>query len=182
LGGPAYAGQRVLDLMSKHRGKAGDRARSPAMRHLAVDLVGEKPESSSVNVDIETASIYANVDQLTQHLKTPDFFDVEKYPQITFTARHCDVQMEPDGAFHARLQGVMTVHGADHEMILDAEGHLSGGDIVATSHLSIPYVEWGMKDPSLLLLTVEKNVDIDVATTGRILWTEEASRDRSVNR
>ena len=49
-----------------------------------IDLVGEKPESSSVNVDIETASIYANVDQLTQHLKTPDFFDVEKFPKIEF--------------------------------------------------------------------------------------------------
>src|SRR5690349_13274973 len=49
-----------------------------------ISLVGDKPENSSVSVDIETASVYANVDQLTQHLKTADFFDVEKYPKATF--------------------------------------------------------------------------------------------------
>ncbi len=39
----ANAGERVLDLMREHRGKAGDRARRAAMRHLPVDLVGHRP-------------------------------------------------------------------------------------------------------------------------------------------
>jgi hypothetical protein len=43
LGGATDAGQRILDLMGKHRGQAGHRARRAAMRHLPVDLVGHRP-------------------------------------------------------------------------------------------------------------------------------------------
>ncbi|WP_423959501.1 hypothetical protein [Candidatus Binatus sp.] len=35
---------------------------------------------------------------------------------------------------------------------------------------AVPYVDWGMKDPSVLFLTVAKQVEIDVATEGRITW------------
>ncbi len=43
-------------------------------------------------------------------------------------------------------------------------------DLVATAHFSIPYVEWGLRDPSVLFLTVAKDVDIDIAVTGHITW------------
>jgi len=102
----------------------------------------------------------------------------QKYPKMTFTPTHIDAQVEPDGAFHARLHGAMTVHGAAHEMTIDSEGHLSGDYLVATCHFSIPYVEWGMKDPSVLLLTVAKRVDLDVTTAGWIVWAGETARDR----
>src|SRR5262249_388831 len=49
----------------------------------SINLVGDKPETSSVKVDIETDSVYTNPDQLTQHLKTPDFFDVQKFPRAS---------------------------------------------------------------------------------------------------
>jgi hypothetical protein len=44
-------------------------------------------------------------------------------------------------------------------------------NLVVTAHFSIPYVQSGLKDPSVLFLTVAKQVDIDIATAGRVTWT-----------
>ena len=45
--------------------------------------------------------------------------------------------------------------------------------------LSTTSSEWGLKHPSLLFLTVAKQVDIDIATTGHVTWPAGASRDDS---
>jgi polyisoprenoid-binding protein YceI len=52
----------------------------------AIDLVDGKPESSTVRVDIEAASVFTDADGLTKHLQTGDFFEVEKYPKASFTS------------------------------------------------------------------------------------------------
>ena len=43
-------------------------------------------------------------------------------------------------------------------------------DVSFRSHFSVPYVDWGMQNPSVLFLTVAKQVEIDIATEGRITW------------
>src|SRR5438105_14323502 len=46
--------------------------------------VGERPEDSSVEVTIDAASIISGSEQRDEHLRSPDFLDVEKYPTLTF--------------------------------------------------------------------------------------------------
>ena len=106
--------------------------------------------------------------------------EVQKYPEITFAPDHVTGQLATDGQFQAKLQGVMTLHGAGHQFVIEVQGRLIGDDLVATSHFSVPYVEWGMKDPSLLLLTVAKQVEIDIAAAGHVVRTRE--RDRASNK
>jgi polyisoprenoid-binding protein YceI len=96
--------------------------------------------------------------------------EVQKYPEIIFTPRYVVGQLAKDGQFQAKLKGVMTIHGAGHQIALEVQGRLTGDDLVATTHFSVPYVEWGMEDPSLIF-TVQKQVDIDIATEGHIVWT-----------
>lgn len=47
---------------------------------------------------------------------------------------------------------------------------MNGRDLTATGHLLIPYVEWGLKDPSMMFLSVAKEVQIDISTAGRVTW------------
>src|SRR5208282_702273 len=101
--------------------------------------------------------------------------EVQKYPEIVFTPRHASGQLGENGQFQAKLEGVMTIHGAGHQITLEVQGRLTGDDLVATTHFSVPYVEWGMEDPSLVF-TVEKQVDIDIATEGHIVWTGDPLR------
>lgn len=101
--------------------------------------------------------------------------DVKKYPKITFEPQHATGQLGKGGQFQARLQGVLTLHGAEHQIVLDVEGRLVGNSLTAKSHFSVPYVEWGMEDPSVLFLTVAKKVDIDIATSGNVAWKGDSA-------
>lgn len=96
--------------------------------------------------------------------------EVQKYPEIIFVPQHVIGHLEKNDQFHARLQGVLSLHGAGHPLVMDVQGLIVGDSLVAKSHFSVPYVEWGMEDPSVLFLKVAKQVDIDIATAGNIVW------------
>ena len=96
--------------------------------------------------------------------------EAQKYPEITLDPQHFTLKLEKDGQFQAKLEGVLTIHGARHKIVTDVHGQLVGNTVTATCHFSVPYVDWGMADPSLFFLTVAKQVDIDIATEGRVIW------------
>lgn len=96
--------------------------------------------------------------------------EADRFPEIAFRAERVEGRREPDGSFHGALHGVLTLHGVDHESVATVEGRLQGDVVAARAQLTIPYVAWGLPDPSILLLTVEKTVDVDVTTEGRVTW------------
>ena len=96
--------------------------------------------------------------------------EAQRYPEITFDPQHFTLELRGEGQFQATMQGVLTIHGGKHDVALTAQGHLVGDNLTTTAHFSVPYVEWGIKDPSVLFLTVAKKVDIDIATSGNVAW------------
>src|SRR5277367_3148210 len=102
--------------------------------------------------------------------------EAQKYPEITFDPQHFTLELRGGGQFQATMQGVLTLHGGKHGVALTAQGRLVGDNLTATARFSVPYVEWGMEDPSVLFLTVAKKVDVDIATTGHVVWTRQVSR------
>src|SRR5207237_5581818 len=74
-----------------------------------IDLLGNSAEQSRVTIDIETASVVTDEDQLTGHLKTPDFFDVAKYPKATFVSTKIE-RSTTGGATHI-VSGNFDLHG-----------------------------------------------------------------------
>ena len=69
---------------------------------------------SSVNVTIDAASIDTGVEQRDTHLKSPDFFDMVKFPQLTFVSK----RIEKSGA-DLKIIGDLTMHGVTKEVALD---------------------------------------------------------------
>src|SRR5277367_1189343 len=102
--------------------------------------------------------------------------EAQRYPEITFDPQHFTLELRRGGQFQATMQGVLTLHGGRHDVVLTAQGQLVGDNLTATAHFSVPYVDWGLEDPSVLFLTVAKQVDIDIATTGHVVWKKEAAR------
>ncbi len=102
--------------------------------------------------------------------------EAQRYPEITFDPQHFTLELRRGGQFLATMQGVLTLHGGRHDVALTAQGQLVGDNLTATAHFSVPYVAWGLKDPSVLFLTAAKQVDIDIATTGHVVWTGQPSR------
>jgi hypothetical protein len=65
-------------------------------------------------------------------------------------------------------QGIFNIHGADHPMDLPLKVQVTGGTVTATTQFSVPYVAWGMKNPSKFLVRVGKQVQIEVTAKGTI--------------
>jgi polyisoprenoid-binding protein YceI len=89
-----------------------------------IDFDPSQPEASKVSVRIETASIDTHEPNRDQHLRSADFFDVEKYPAITFESR----KVERRGDDRYRVLGDLTMHGVTRPVELDAEYTGAGKD------------------------------------------------------
>lgn len=89
--------------------------------HGTLRLDEADPSRSSVEADIDAASLHTGDGRRDAHLKSADFLDVEKYPTITFKSTRVEVL----GSDHARVVGDLTIHGVTREVELDTEltGH-----------------------------------------------------------
>lgn len=81
---------------------------------IAVD--NAKPANSSVNVTIPLSSINTNVKALDEHLLKADFFDAEKYPNITFKS----TKVQPNGKNKYKISGNLTIKDVTKPVVLDA--------------------------------------------------------------
>ena len=95
----------------------------------------------------------------------------EHFPDIRFRPARVVATLDADGSFHATADGTLTLHGTDHALTSVIDGRLVGERLTATCRFSVPYVEWGLEDPSVLFLKVGKVVEIEVTAAGELTWT-----------
>ena len=91
-----------------------------------------------------------------------------RYPEIVFRPDRVLGKVAAQGASQVRLHGTFSIHGADHEVEMPTQVEATGGQYAATVKFSVPFVQWGMKDPSTLFLRVEKHVDITIHTVAKV--------------
>jgi polyisoprenoid-binding protein YceI len=75
------------------------------------------PENSKVEAHIDATTIHTRDEQRDAHLKSADFLDVEKFPEITFVSKKV---AGADGEW--KVTGDLTIHGVTREVVLDVEG------------------------------------------------------------
>lgn len=83
-----------------------------------VDLVAGKPEKSSVRVELDATSLYSDNPKLTKHLKSADFFDVERYPKVVFTSTA--IAPASGDATH-QITGNLELHGVEKSVTFPAK-------------------------------------------------------------
>ena len=109
----------------------------------AIDLVNEKPEESSVKVDIEAASVFTDADGLTKHLQTGDFFEVEKYPKASFSS----TKIVPDSAGSANaytVTGDLELRGIRKSITFPATIVVTPADVAVNSEFKINRKDFGI--------------------------------------
>ncbi len=77
----------------------------------------EHPDNSWVEAEVDAASINTRDAKRDGHLRSPDFFDVEKYPKITFKS----TKVTPTGNNQYRVTGNLTMHGVTKEETFHAD-------------------------------------------------------------
>ncbi len=105
------------------------------------------PSKGSIEATVEVASINTRQPKRDAHLKSADFFDVEKFPVMTFKS----TRIEPAGAGRLRLIGQLTMRGVTKEVAFDVEGPSGeikdaqgGGRVGASATAKISRKEFGM--------------------------------------
>jgi polyisoprenoid-binding protein YceI len=102
------------------------------------------------------------------HKMHKDVLESAQYPEVTFTPQQVKGQILPQGDFKVEVLGTFTMHGASHPLTLVVQAHLAREQLTADTHFSIPYVSWGLKNPSTLFLRVNDTVDIAIHAAGQI--------------
>ena len=95
-----------------------------------------------------------------------EILESDRYPEIVFRPDHVEGGVAPSGISTVQVHGVFSIHGSDHEITMPVRVEVFPDHWIADSHFNVPYVKWGIKNPSTLFLRVSESVGIDVHATG----------------
>lgn len=92
-----------------------------------------------------------------------------KFPEITFTPSEIKGAFNKEGSSQLEVAGVIRIHGQDHDQTLKlAVEQAAGGRVKTSTQFLIPYVKWGIKDPSTFLLHVADTVNVEIQATANL--------------
>ena len=97
-----------------------------------------------------------------------EILESARYPEAVFTADRISGELTSPGESQLDVHGMFQIHGSSHEMTLHFRADVKSGEVATTTGFVIPYVQWGMKNPSNFLLRVSDKVEINVRATGRV--------------
>jgi len=106
--------------------------------------LGDPLEQSRIEITIQTASLYADKDKLTKHLKSPDFFDVAQFPTALF--RSTEIKKEGEGHL---ISGDLTLHGVTKRISFPASVAVTEAQVSANSEFSIDRKDFGIVYPGM---------------------------------
>jgi polyisoprenoid-binding protein YceI len=93
----------------------------------------------------------------------------DRYPEIIFSPTQVRGSVDRQGESQVEVDGIFTIHGASHPLTATAVIRMAGAGFTVSTHFLVPYIQWGMPDPSTFVLRVGKQVEIDFEATGRIV-------------
>ena len=120
-------------------------------------------------IDARSAATGSNGRDKTMH---KEVLETEKFPEFVFRPERLEGAVSRDGQSQAVLAGSLEIHGVVKPVTLPTTITVDGDVVTAKTSVTIPFVAWGMHDPSVLFLRVAKEVVVDLTVKGR--WVEAA--------
>ena len=107
-----------------------------------IDLVNAKPEESSVSVDIDANTLFADDPKLTEHLKSADFFDVAKFPKASFKSTKIEAGARPPDNY--TVTGDLELHGVTKSVTFPAKIDVTDADVTVQAAFRINRKDFGI--------------------------------------
>lgn len=94
-----------------------------------------------------------------------DSRDKKMHKEVLESGRHTEIIFRPDrfegklaqqGPSTVQVHGIFVLHGSEHEMTVSAQGELAGDHWTGRAKFGIPFVDWGLKNPSNFFLKVDR--------------------------
>jgi polyisoprenoid-binding protein YceI len=97
-----------------------------------------------------------------------DVLEVEQHATVWFEPKTYSGAIAPSGDSNISVTGIFTLLGIPHEITIPILVHLEGTSATASAHFVVPYVQWGLKNPSFLIWKADNDVAIDLALKGQL--------------
>jgi polyisoprenoid-binding protein YceI len=98
-----------------------------------------------------------------------EILESPKYPEIIFTPAQVRGTFDPQKSSQLDVIGTFRIHGQDHDLTMTiAVQPASGGKFPCDTQFTIPYIKWGMRDPSTFLLHANDTVELEIHATAQI--------------
>ena len=135
-------------------------------------------QSGSVGFDRRAATMSGSVVVLAGSGKTGNvsrdkrmnkkILQVEQHATVSFEPKSYAGAIAPSGDSTIQVTGIFTLLGTPHEITIPILVHLEGTTATAKAHFAVPYIQWGLKDPSFWIWKADKDVAIDLFLTGQL--------------
>ncbi len=145
--GLAFAGEKLSLDQEKSKiefvGSKADGKHEGGFKTFTVNAVAdfENPDNGSLEIEIATDSLWSDDEKLTNHLKNPDFFDVRKYPKITFKATKIN---HSDSDEKVTMVGVIKMLDKEVEVTVPCTPAISETAVTLKADFKIDRTKWGM--------------------------------------
>lgn len=123
------------------------------------------PASGSIVVDATSGD---SGSKSRDHKMNKDILESDKHSEIVFTPQQMKGTLAPSGQSQFQLEGTINLHGQSHPLTLDVQATAEGNSLTAETSFVIPYIQWGLKNPSALFLRVSDKVTIHIHAVGSL--------------
>ena len=91
-----------------------------------------------------------------------------KFHDVIFRPDRVEGKIAPQGPFTVQVHGIFVLHGSEHELTLPVQAEFAGDHWNGSAKFTVPFIDWGLKNPSSFLLKVNHAVDIELEMKGRL--------------
>jgi polyisoprenoid-binding protein YceI len=95
-----------------------------------------------------------------------EILETPKYPEAVFHPTQVEGTVASSGPSEVKVHGMFSIHGTNHELTALVHAELAGDHWTGTGKFEVPYVSWGIKDPSNFFLKVKHVVDVELEMSG----------------
>jgi polyisoprenoid-binding protein YceI len=97
-----------------------------------------------------------------------EILETAKYPEVVFRPTQLEGKVAASGPSDCKVHGIFSIHGIDHEIVVSVHAEFVGDHWKETGQFEVPYVSWGIKDPSNFLLKVKPTVIVELELSGEV--------------
>src|SRR5579864_5838971 len=115
------------------------------------------PASNAISGEIVVDATSGNSGNTSRDRKmNKEILESARDPEVTFRPDRVEGKVASAGSSSVQVHGMFGIHGAEHEITVPAQIELAPDHWTLNVHFVVPYVKWGLKDPSTFILRVEK--------------------------
>jgi len=97
-----------------------------------------------------------------------DVLESGKYAEIIFRPNRVEGKIAPQGSFSVQVHGVFVLHGREHELTVPVQAEFLGNHWAGSAKFNVPFIDWGLKNPSNFFLKVNHTVEIELELKGSL--------------